>query len=42
MYSYAFALSGRICGGQTTQGVALGYVLAALSGRTVTSETHAI
>ena len=31
-YSYTFALTGRICGGQTTQGIALGYGLLPLRG----------
>ena len=32
---YAFALAGRICGGQQTQGDALGYALAGLSARSL-------
>ena len=36
----AFALSGRICGGQPTQGDALGYALVAPSGRALNACIH--
>ena len=42
MHANAFAPSGRICGGQPTQGDALGYALVAPSGRALNARAYSL